>query len=291
MSLEIALSTRNAIQRGEQVKITVPPRSDLEIPSDEWAKVLGAFAASYSLKFQELPSSSTPRASKPVKEDIPGVPSFADVSRVSDRIADTLSSMIKKRDIGEVAKFSAPSRLLRWADEQMVDKFSFKNVPAKEATGILTESLADRGISTFADMSMGVAVLLTELLSSDESFGRDPEVIRKTIAEKGYGLLIPIMASEAFFNQSTIFGVKMDLHNQPRRDILRSATHYISYTPSSDQVTQLRWKLKYPERDASTGCPFLYAEHGKAVKTAWKVAVNIMWDDLLDWRAKNPIHV
>ena len=216
-----------------------------------------------------------------------GIPSFPDVCRVSNRISDTLSSVIDRRDIGEIVKFSAPSRLLSWADEQMSDSFLFdKNVPAKEASQVLTENLTERGIETFTNNSMGVAVLLTELLASDERFGRNPEVIREAISEHGYGLVTSIMTSEDLFNRTS--HVKKELLTLPRSDVFRRSTYDISYRQKDDKVTQLRWKIKYQKR-TSAGCPFALAEHGKAVKKAWKVVVDMMWDELLEWRVETPL--
>ena len=60
MSLEVALDARKAIERGERIKIKVPPKPDIGIPSSEWPRVLGSFAAAYSFKPAHLEPISKP---------------------------------------------------------------------------------------------------------------------------------------------------------------------------------------------------------------------------------------
>lgn len=290
MSIEIALQARNAVLAGERIQIKVPPKAELDKPSTEWAKVLGVLAAGYSFKPAVIRHIAEPQAERKVEnETTPDLPDFnRDVMRISNDIYINLASSISSKNVGEIARLSAPSRLFDWADGQMTDNmFLGERVPAKEATALFTDRLTQRGIETFAGMSMGVAVLLTELLSSDDSYGRDSTVIRKIVTERGYGLLIPSMTSEEMF--SRLGNVNKELLCDPRADTHREAKYLITYKSKQNDLAHLRWDIDYSGRNASTGCPFAFAEHGKDVKPAWKLAVDTMWDELLEWRVKTPI--
>lgn len=296
-AIEVARRTRDVILAGNKVDIHVePPADSVEYAAgylgpDDWPKVLGAFAAIYT------PTDLT--RIHAIRQTTPDQPEFDGFNgnyghfwtkRVKDAIIAELDESIPEQDIGGVVNFSNTEDLLEWTEREaggfVIDLM--RDTLPDEASSAMTGYLTNRGINTFTGRSMGLAVLLTELLAANPYISHEPGYIRSVIVKQGRKLLLPLM-----FNQDNFLnlgdGLTEDFAADPREYVLTEARKRFTSEVRAGDITHIRWKLPTVKQDGSAGCPFALAKNGALIKPAWGMVLDYMWEPLLKRRLTEPL--